>query len=764
MGEDQAKGSGFKLFPLTKALLLGLLTGILGLATGPSNFILGIEENMGLGLLFKLRGPIQTPPDAVVVSIDRESSENLNLPDNPDKWPRSIHARLTENMMREGASVVAYDVHFIEERSPVDDNLFAKAMKKAGNVVLCEPIKEKEIPLSDSGGAYALGHNIVQLVPPIDLFSNACVSTAPFTLPRIPFKVNKYWIFETGAGDSPTIPIVALQLFSMEVYEDFVRLLEKVSPKNAGKLPRDRDAALEKKSVKELILEIREIFENEPFLADRMREELESSSGFLGDAKKHRLLESLIKMYGGATSRYINFYGPPGSITTIPYYQALQLHDGSFDGRQIDVKGKAVFVGLSEVLLADRKDSFYTVFSRANGTFIGGVEIMATAFSNLLSDTPVKPVSLPYYILIILFWGLIVGVTCRVSNVGVAALAVAGMSILYLLTVVYQFKTNYSWLPVVVPLFVQAPLAFVGGVVWNYIDIKKERQNIKNAFEHYLPKEVVNQLSKDIAHIQTGSQVVYGVCLFTDAEQYTTLSEVLPPHELGKFMNRYYATMFKPVKQHSGFVSGVIGDSMLALWVAARSEANLKNNACLAALDINEDLKQFKQKSTDTLKLRTRIGLHCGQIMLGHVGALDHYEYTPMGDIVNTASRIEGLNKYLGTTLLVSGDVIHQVNGFLTRDLGAFTLKGKAIPIDIHELVCRSEPVDEKRKTACAVFVEGLGAFRRQSWSEAIEKFNQCIEKLEKDGPSQFYISLCEQFMQNPPCEPWDGVVHMDKK
>jgi adenylate cyclase len=577
--------------------------------------------------------------------------------------------------------------------------------------------------------------------------------------------VNKYWIFEAGAGDSPTIPIVALQLFSMGVYEEFVSLLEKASPGNAGKLPLSRNAAIATKGVKELILDIREIFRSDPLIAERMSEELESSSGLFSDERKHRSLNSLIKIYGGgAASRYINFYGPPGSITTIPYYQALQLRDGVSDGRRMDVKGKAVFVGLSEVLLADRKDSFYTVYSRANGTFIGGVEIMATAFSNLLTDAPVRPVGLSAYILIILLWGLIVGVTCRVSNVGVAALAVAGMSVLYLLTVVYQFKTNYNWLPVVVPLFVQAPLAFVGGIVWNYVDIKKERQNIKNAFEHYLPKEVVNQLSKDIAHIQTGSQVVYGVCLFTDAEQYTTLSEVLPPHELGKFMNRYYETMFKPVKQHSGFVSGVIGDSMLALWVAARSEANLKNNACLAAIDINEELKQFKQKSTDALTLRTRIGLHCGQIMLGHVGALDHYEYTPMGDIVNTASRIEGLNKYLGTTLLVSGDVMHQVDGFLTRDLGAFTLKGKAIPIEIHELLCPNDSADEKQKTACTVFAEGLGAFRRQSWSEAIEKFNQSIVILGEDGPSQFYIGLCEQYLQNPPGEPWDGVVHMDKK
>jgi adenylate cyclase len=90
--------------------------------------------------LFKLRGERQAPSDVVVVSIDKESSENLNLPDNPDKWPRSIHARLIENLVKEGAQVIAFDVHFLESRSAADDNLFAKAISSAQNVVLCGPL------------------------------------------------------------------------------------------------------------------------------------------------------------------------------------------------------------------------------------------------------------------------------------------------------------------------------------------------------------------------------------------------------------------------------------------------------------------------------------------------------------------------------------------------------------------------------------------------------------------------------------------------
>lgn len=749
---------------LVKAILLGILVGIVGLGISPFHFMLGIEENAGLGLLFKLRGTRKALSDAVVISIDKESSENLNLPDNPDKWPRSLHARLTETLMREGAKVVAFDVHFIEARSHEDDTLFAASMRKAHNVILCEPIKLKEIPLPDSGRSHSASHNIVQVVQPIELFSHSALATAPFTLPRIPFKVNQYWTFETGAGDSPTMPTVALQLYAMEAYDEFVHLMETADPRQSGKLPRERNAEVKMGGIKELMKDIREIFESNPSISEKMLEELERGEKFSGDEKKQRLIKSLIKMYEGASTRFINFYGPPGTITTVPYYLALQLSEAAPEKKPVDLAGKAVFVGLSEVLLAERKDSFYTVFSRPNGTFISGVEIMATAFSNLLVDAPLQPIGLIPFIFVILLWGMITGIFCRLATLGISALGIVGLSLLYLFAAEYQFKTNYVWYPVIIPLFVQGPLAFFGAVVWNYIEVNKERQNIRKAFEHYLPKDVVNQLAKDIAHIKTGSRVVYGVCMFTDAQQYSSLSESLDPHVLSGLMNRYYETMFKPVKRHGGFISGVIGDSMLALWVAAHAETALRDNACSAAVDINRELLMFKQKASDTVKLRTRIGLHYGQISLGHIGALDHYEYTPMGDIVNTASRIESLNKHLGTTVLVSQEVIHQLDGLLTRELGTFRLKGKIKPIVIHELLCRIEQCDDELKSACAVFAGALDAFRRQSWDEAIEKFRQSIDILGEDSPSLYYIGLCEDYKKNPPGEPWKGVVRMDKK
>lgn len=738
---------------LFKGLVLGVFIGVLGLVASPFHFALNLEENLGLGLLFKLRGARTAPPEAVVVSIDRESSENLNVPDNPDKWPRSLHARLTDALTKAGARAIAFDVHFIEPKTPDGDRALASALKNSGKVVLTEHLKMKEITLASDGSAPEdASHNIVQMVPPIELFAKNAAATAPFTLPRIPFKVNQYWTFEKGAGDSPSVPVIMLQLYEKNVYVDFARLLEQANPKLAGKLPAEESAF--KDGIKELVSYIRTLFENDSSLAGKMFTKLERSPF---DKEKKRRLGSLIKMYGGAESRYINYYGPPGSIRTIPYYKLLMPEKNE---ERIDLRDKAVFVGLSEVLLAERKDSFYTVFSRANGTFIGGVEIAATAFSNLLTDTPVKKIGFGPFVFFILIWGVLMGVLSRIGRVWLAALCMAVLGCVYLYFALYQFRANYTWFPVIIPLFFQVPLAFVGGVVWNYVDTNKEKKNIRKAFEHYLPKDVVAQLAKDLASIQTGNKVVYGTCLFTDAQNYTSLSENMEPQELGRFMNRYYEMMFRPVKQNGGFVSGIIGDAMLALWVSATPEGNQNENACRAALEISREL----QARSEDIILRTRIGLHYGQILLGHIGALDHYEYTPMGDIVNTASRIEGLNKFFETSVLVSERVVPHLKGFITRDLGKFRVKGKVKPIAVHELMSRIDESSEKERTACALFAEGMDTFRKEKWDAAKEKFLECVKVMGEDGPAKYYAGICEKYKASPPGEAWGGVINMAEK
>ena len=174
-------------------------------------------------------------------------------------------------------------------------------------------------------------------------------------------------------------------------------------------------------------------------------------------------------------------------------------------------------------------------------------------------------------------------------------------------------------------------------------------------------------------------------------------------------------------------------------------------------------MKKFKQ-DFDTLHLHTRIGLHSGYISLGSVGAINHYEYRPVGDIVNTASRIEKLNKYLDTRILVSEEVLQQIEGFLTRKLGEFIFVGKSKPVTVYELISRTEESIEQQRNLCAVFTEGLNAYYEQSWEEAIKAFYESAKIYQQDGPSTFYLHLCEKYKVNPPGEVWDGWVRLKNK
>ena len=755
--------------PLYKALILGSFTGIVGLIFSLVTLELGIEENLDLKLLFNMRGQRQVPSDVIVVSIDRLSSEKLNQPDKPEKWRRSLHASLIDNLVKAGAAVITFDMVFNESRSSQDDNLFAEAIRNAGNVVLCESIKKNIVSVPDQSGVDIGDLNIEQVIPPILSLAQSSVAVAPFPLPKVPVTVSQYWTFKKSAGDKPTLPVVTFQTFTLNEYEKFIRLMEKIDPSLTDKLPRDKNEIIKNKSLVKTIQDIRNIFENEPLIAEKMLEALQVSKQFPVDEKTN-LIKSMIHMYQSPNSQYLNFYGHPRTITTIPYYQILKPGDKSdTDLNKIDFKNKAVFVGSSASSQMAQKDGFYTVFSQSSGFDISGVEVAATAFANILEDMPVKPIRIDLYIATIFLLGLILGVFCYLFPSAISAAGVTGMIALYLFCAFYQFKTTGTWYPLL-PLFIQAPLAFFSSIVIKYIYAGRERQNIKKAFGYYLPDELVDKLARNIASLKTHSQQVYGTCLATDAEQYTTLSETMDPDELRNFLNKYFEVIFKPVKQHGGMVANVVADSMLATWMTDQPDAASRKHACFSALEIDREVHRFNQ-SLGATALPTRVGLHSGKTVLASLGAEGHYEYRPVGDIVNTSTRIEGLNKYLGTRILVSEVVLYDLDTFLTRELGQFLLKGKTKPLLIHELICIRDEADEHQTKLCDLFSESLAAYRNRSWKEAIDKFSKLNEIFKKiygedweDGPSQYYIELCEEYYEKPPGESWTGVVRMDKK
>ncbi len=746
-----------------KASLFGCFVGITGVLINFVSLTHEIEEDAGLALLFKLRGVIEAPPEVAVVSIDRESSEALHLPNNPDRWPRSHHANLITSLAERGAAAVVFDLYFTEPRAGTEDGFLAEAMQRAGNVVLAELLKVKEISASPAGRLPGQDHRIVQSVQPIEKVSRAAFASAPFVLPRMPVRVNHYWTFLSDVGDSPTFPVVAFQLYALEVYDDFVRLMNKVRPNGAAPLPGDAAAEIKARGAVAFIKQIRKIFEADELLGTAMLQELEHSSAITREDEKNRLLKSLIKLYSGAKRRYLNYYGPPRTVATVPFHKVVATASDGPEAKDADFRGKIVFVGLSENELVERHDSFHTVFSQANGVFISGVEIAATAVANLFEDRPVTPIGTAAYIVLVFTWGVLVGLIGLIFATTTAALLTVGAGAVYLFFAEYQFTANGAWLPIVVPLFVQAPFGFFGALLINYLETNKERQNIRTALSHYVPADVVNQLARNRMDVRRGGETVYGICLFSDAAGYTSFSEKYNPQELREVMHRYFEATFAPIRQNGGLVMELAGDSILALWKAAAPERQLRKQACLAALGVARAVTQFNLSFTD-IKLPARIALHCGEMFLGNIGAGEHYEYGVTGDTVNTASRMDGLNKFLGTQILVSEEVIHGLDGFLIREAGSFLLKGKSQPLVVYELKCDMEECEEMQKRACAVFAQALGAFRAGSWREAKERFGECIHILGNDSLSKFYLKFCNDYAVHPPEASWNGVIAMEEK
>ena len=744
-----------------KAILLGLVTGILGILASLFPFVLDLEEKAGLDWLFILRGPRTPPSDVVVVAVDKPSADTLGLPGEPDKWPRLLHAHLIDRLVEAGASVIVLDIFFAEARDDGNDAALASAIGRAGNVVLFAYTKKE---MSTPAGKPA-GELIVQrLIDPALPIAQAALALAPFPLPVFPVKVSQFWTFTPATGDLPTLPVVALQLHTATAYPDLLELINR--SQRAGERPQDgiaRDLFSGHGPVASMQA-LRRTFVEDPPLARRLTETLADDSQQHLSPRKRRLLRTLIGMYDDGDSRYLNFYGPAQSITTLSYVRVLQPDRDSARARMpVDLQGKAVFVGYSERLQPERLDEFYTVFSQKNGVHLSGVEIAATAFANLLENLPVTPLPRWAGFLLLLAWGLIIGAVARLLPVFPAVAATAAIAALYLGAAHVTFSHFALWPPLLVPLFLQAPFALFSATLWHYLEVRREREHIRTAFGYYLPSPVVDRLASEMAGGRAEGQLMYGACLYSDAEHYTSLSEGLAPEALAELMNRYYESLFTPVRQQEGIISDIVGDAMLALWASRTPKLAMRRNALEAARQIDTTLNRLIQDESPRVRT-TRLGLHSGEILLGSIGAIDHYEYRAVGDIVNSASRIQELNKALGTRVLLSAQVLDGIDGYLTREVGTFLLRGKNRPLVIHELI-GARDVDDLAaiNPRRDLFAEALTAFRQADWKTAIKLFTQLVESRDDDGVSRFYLDLSRRYRQTPPGGEWNGTIRLDR-
>ncbi|MCU7830077.1 MAG: adenylate/guanylate cyclase domain-containing protein [Candidatus Thiodiazotropha sp. (ex Myrtea sp. 'scaly one' KF741663)] len=691
------------------SLGLGLLISILGIAISFSPGTSDWEEAIGLGLLFQVRGHHPPPQDVVIVSINGETAAQLGLGEEIPDWPRSLHADLINRLTEAGAGVVAMDIFFKKPGIPEMDNRLADAIDSAGNVLLVAYLQQQAV----ESGVETL--HIEKLLPPLDTLSASAAGLAPFVLPKIPVRVSRFWTFN-GNDEMPSLPAVALQHHVDPEGRHIKQLLI-----NAGLLPTDTD-------IEDIFKHIR----SDQKIGSRLLKILQTDPPTEFTSSQLQGLTALLQLYVGDSYPYLNFYGPPGSIPTVPY-QELLLADPEALHRFED---KVVFVGYAGAYQPRQKDGFYTVFTQENGLDLSGVEIAATAFANLLQRETLIPLSPGSLILLLVFYSFAIVLLFRYLPGTIGILLGLCTAALYLMLVYHLFEQYNLWLPWFVPLALQTPLALILSLTWHYRQMRISREQLRELFGYYLPNDVIDRLAQDKDQAMQQSEAAFGVCLASDAQQYTKLAETMEPQTLQVFLNRYYEILFTPVRSRGGVVSDVVGDAMLAIWPSTTPDQSLAQKACEAALDINLALEHADFEP----KLFTRIGLHAGKLVMGHVGAIDHFEYRAVGDMVNTASRIENLNKLLGTAILASREAATGLQGIVTRELGDFPVPGRQQPITLLEVAASDVTVTPEMRALHISFAQALAYWHQGDKATACDKFEAILQDHPDDGPCIYYI------------------------
>lgn len=727
-------------------VLFGLIATVFGMLAGAVPAVLRLEENFGLGSLFLMRGLREAPADVVVVALDKQSSDAFGLPNEPAKWPRTLHAELVERLVADGAAVIGFDVLFDNPATVGGDERFGAALGQAGNVVLAAFVQKTALGASQDGRITLTAE---KLVPPVSPLAAGALAVAPFTLPVVPVRVSQFWTFKASAGNVATFPTTVFQAWMLHQPGGWYADLRRSCPEIGASLPATPAGVLAERQIENLLQRARSCLTGDAAARATLDRIWQQSAQPVA-------LRSLLQLYAGADTRYLNYYGPARKVRTVPYVQALRAEGA-------DLAGKIVLVGFSDEFQPEQKDGFYSVFSDHTGLDISGVEVAATAIGNMLDGTVIRPLSFPAELFVIGFWGLLVGGFCRVLT-PLVAIAFSLFAVpLYGAWAWWVFDAMNIWLPLFVPLFVQLPAALLLGLVANYLQTRNQRERVMQALGTYLPKRALDRLMENLGDLQANAELLHGTCMATDAEQYTRLAETLSPEELAALMNAYYAAMFAEVEKCGGVVTDVVGDSMMAIWTVSKPDSRIRARACVGALAVAAAVERFNAVPGRP-RLPTRIGLHTGPIRLGNIGGAGHMEFRAVGDIVNTASRIESLNKLLGTRILVSGDTLAETDGLLTRELGTFLLAGKSTPLVIHELrdVDAEDAVPVRDRHAR--FATALAAFRDSRWQAAAEMFADLHREQADDGPSRFYAELCARYLANGADSFENGAVRLSGK
>lgn len=343
---------------------------------------------------------------------------------------------------------------------------------------------------------------------------------------------------------------------------------------------------------------------------------------------------------------------------------------------------------------------------------------------------------------------------------GVSVLAVALAALFFVLT--------SRFLPVM-PLILPLVLSFVSITFIKFLSTEREKGFLRNAFSHYLSNEVIKQIVADPGRLKLGGDKKTMTAIFTDIRGFSTISEKLLPEELVALLNQYLTAMSDIILELQGTIDKYEGDAIISFFGAPIAMEDHAERACLAAIRMKRAESILNQKFlTDGVApspLLTRIGINTGEMVVGNMGTEKKMDYTIIGDSVNLAARLEGVNKQYGSWILASEDTIVKAGpGIVSRKMDRIKVVGKNVPIRIFEVIEEKGKVSEKDQRLLDSFHAALDVFEAREWKAAQTAFQSVLKEFPDDGPSQRYLKLAAEYCASPPPANWDGIFALTLK
>lgn len=721
--------------PFKAGLLCVLLASVFYLSFGAEKpALLQALDNQLTSSMFQLRGRETPHHSIIIVDIDEKSLAQLGQ----WPWPRDLVAQLVERIDQQGAKVIGLDMMFIEADRTSPKNLFQRYPQIGTGLARILPSFDHDQQLgdalaqSDSVLGYAMLTQNDGLKDPAALpFPSANLQVAA---EGIGFDQLSLLSAYRATANHPAV--------AQALSEGFLNFF----PESSGavhKVP--LLISLDGIPYPSLALEVARIALGEQNLTIHPAP---------ANGKRHNLLGVSIGERFVPTDDLgqmsVNFRGPWKSFAYLSVSDLLESNHP-------ELQGAVVLIGTSAAGLLDLQT---TPLSR----IIPGVEIHANIVDNLLAGDPLRHdilTEIGITISLIMVGGILLSLLLARSGplkgaLGALGILLAAISGNYLLL----FK-NGNIVGLTYPLLTIV-LIWLLVTLANYFLVERQKLFVQGAFRHYLAPQVVEQLLQNPTQLSlTGQEKVLTV-MFSDIRNFTSISEQMDSVALADFMNRYLTEMSQLITDGRGMIDKFIGDAIMAIWGAPLDDDEHALQAVKSALYMQEKTTELKEKWVfeGLPEINIGIGLNSGPMRVGNFGSEQLFDYTVIGDQVNLASRLEGLNKVYGTGILISAQTRDQLKGqILCRPIDLVRVKGKQQPVEIFEPLRLGNDIDPELEQ----WQQALAFYRQQRFAEAKKE----IAILNRKSPQplyQLYLQRIESFLIEPPVTGWDGCFTHHKK